>query len=103
MKGVLGLVVEAARTNNMNRPEIIEELCDILEPWVSDIDLIDEIGENTDLVSDLGLDSIGILQMILGIEKALGISIENHELDSDILSMTGNLVSLIQKKLNENN
>lgn len=96
-------MAEASRTNSMNRPEIIEQLCDILEPWVSDIDLIDEIGEDTDLVSDLGLDSIGILQVILGIEKTLGISIENHELDSEILSMTGNLVSLIQKKFNENN
>ncbi|MHC4743411.1 MAG: acyl carrier protein [Planctomycetota bacterium] len=87
----------------MNRSEIIEQLRDILEPWVSDVDLIDEIGEDTDLVSDLGLDSIGILQVILGIEKTLGISIENHELDAEILSMTGNLVSLIQKKLDEDN
>ncbi len=93
-------IVEVSRTKMMSQLEIIERLRDILEPWVSNIDLIDE---GTNLVTDLGLDSIGILQVILGIEKTLGISIENHELDSQLLSMTGNLVGLIQEKLNEDN
>lgn len=98
-----GQIVKVRRTKQMNRLEIVEQLRDILEPWVSDIDLIDDIDEGTNLVTDLGLDSIGILQVILGIEKTLGISIENHELDSQLLSMTGNLVGLIQEKLNDNN
>jgi acyl carrier protein len=95
--------MEASRTGNIGRSEIIEHLRDIMEPWVSSADQIDKISEETNLVVDLGLDSIGILQVILGIEKALGISIENHELDSQLLSTTGNLVSLIQGKLNEDN
>ncbi len=76
---------------------------DILEPWVSDMESIDGIGEETNLVTDLGLDSIGILQVILGIEKEFGISIENHELDSGLLSRMSNLVSMIQEKLYEDN
>ena len=88
---------------NLTRQEIIEQMCDILEPWVSDIGVIDKISEETNLITDLGLDSIGILQLILGVEKQFGILIGNHELDSDTFSAMGNLVGMIQEKMYENN
>ena len=88
---------------NVTRPQIIRQMCDILEPWVSDTDLIDTICEETNLIRDLGLDSIGILQVILQTEKIFGISIENDELDSEIFSKMGNLVSMIQEKMYEDN
>lgn len=87
----------------MGRPEIIEQLCEILEPWVSDCDLIDRINEATNLVTDLSLDSIAILQVILGIEEEFNISIQTEELDSELLSRLGNLVSMVQEKLYEDN
>ncbi len=74
---------------------------EILEPWVVDVDLIDSMGEQTNLVADLGLDSVGILQVVLGVEKEFGISIENHELDSELLSKMGKLVGMIEEKLHE--
>lgn len=95
--------MNTSKIGKIGRPEIIEQLRDILEPWVSDIDSIAKIGEETNLVTDLGLDSIGILQVILGVEKEFGISIEQHELDSGLLSRMGNLVSMIQEKLYEDN
>lgn len=95
--------MNASKISKISRPEIIEQMRDILEPWVSDMESIDRIGEETNLVTDLGLDSIGILQVILGIEKEFGISIENHELDSGLLSRMSNLVSMIQEKLYEDN
>ena len=88
---------------NAARPQIIQQMCDILEPWVSDIDLIDGICEETNLITDLGLDSIGILQVILQAEKDFGISIENDELDSETFSKMGKLVSMIQDKMYEDN
>ena len=95
--------MNTSRIGKISNPEIIEHLRDILEPWVSDFDSIEKIGEETNLVTDLGLDSIGILQVILGVEKEFDISIEQHEIDSGLLSRMGNLVSMIQKKLHENN
>ena len=96
-------LMNTSKTEQIGRPEIIEQLRDILEPWVSDIDSFEKIGEETNLITDLGLDSIGILQVILGVEKEFGISIKQHELDSELLSRMGNLVSMIQKKLYEDN
>ncbi len=95
--------METSSSVKFNRHQIIEQLRDILEPWVSDIDLIDSIGEETNLIADLGMDSIGILQVILGIEKEFSVSIKNYELDSQLLSMMGNLVNMIQEKLDEDN
>jgi acyl carrier protein len=94
------------KSNNsvkFGRHQIIGQLRDILEPWIPDVDLIDNIDEQTNLIADLGLDSVGILQVILGIEKEFGVSIKNYELDSRLLSAMGNLVNIIQEKLNEAN
>lgn len=95
--------METDKIEKSNRNQIIEQLRAIVEPWVSDNDLIDHIKEETNLIADLGMDSIGVLQLILGIEREFGISIKNHELDSRLLSMLGNLVNMIQSKLNEDN
>ena len=95
--------MKTGRIGKMGRLEIIKQMRDILEPWITDIDLIDEIGEETDLIRDLGLDSIGILQVILETEKEFGISVDNNELDSETFSMMGNLVGIIQKKIHEDN
>ena len=95
--------MEASKIEKISRLEIIEQLYDILEPWVSDISLVDGIGEETNLVANLGLDSIGILQLVLGIEREFSVSIKNHELDSQVLSTMGNVVSMIEKKLHEAN
>jgi acyl carrier protein len=95
--------MEAGKIGKVDRLEIIERVHDALEPWVPDIALIAEIDEETNLIADLGLDSIGILQFILEIEKEFGLSVKNHELDSQLLSRIGNIVNMIQEKLNENN
>ena len=91
------------RSVKFDRDQIVEQMRDILEPWIPDVDLVDSIGEETNLIADLGMDSVGVLQVILGIEKEFGVSIKNHEIDSQLLSMLGNLVNMIQEKLDEDN
>jgi acyl carrier protein len=95
------LKMEVGKLGKVSRSEITGRLRGILEPWVSDIDSADNISDQTNLIADLGLDSVGILQVVLGVEKEFGISIANHELDSKLLSMTGNLAQMIEKKLHE--
>ena len=82
---------------------IYEQIIEAIEPWVTDFDLLDKLNEDTNIISDLGLDSIGILQMSLEVEKTFGITIQNHELDSQLLSRIGNIVEMVRKKLDENN
>lgn len=95
--------METSKIRNVDRLEIVHQTYKMLEPWISELDLIDEINEETNLVTDIGLDSIGILQFIFEIEKEFNISINNYELDSQLLSRVGNIINMIQEKLNENN
>ena len=90
---------EAKKTGRM---EIVGRLREILEPWVSDIASLDGLTEDTNMIAELGLDSIGILQVVIGAEKTFGISINDRELDSDTFAMVGNFVDIVQKKTNEN-
>lgn len=82
---------------------IYKQIIEAIEPWVTEKSLLDKSNEDTNLISDLGLDSIGILQMSLEIEKVFGITIHNYELDSQLLSRIGNMVEMVWKKLNEDN
>jgi acyl carrier protein len=90
-------------SEKLTQTVIYEQIIEALEPWVADIDLLDKLNEDTNPISDLGLDSIGILQMSLEVEKTFGITIQNHELDSQLLSRIGNIVEMVRKKLDENN
>ena len=51
---------------------ILEEIYKILQPFVPQ-DL--EIGEETDMVADLGLDSLKVMKIVESVEDSLDISI----------------------------
>ena len=95
--------MEVNKVEKMERSQIIGQLCRILEPWVSDSNMLDSINEQTNLIAELGLDSVGILEVVMDAEKEFNISIKNQELDSDTFSRLGNFVSLLQNKIYENN
>ena len=95
--------MQTNKNRKTSRTEIIEQIRCLLEPWVIDVDLINKTDEQTNLIADLGLDSVSILQLILEIERKFGISIKDHELDSRTFSMMGNLVSIIERKIYEIN
>ena len=86
-----------------NRASIIEGLQSILEPWVPDAAPEDIANEKLHLIRDLGIDSIGILQILSGIEKTFGVVIANDELDMQVLSGLGSLALLIESKLHATN
>jgi len=95
--------MQTNKNRKTSRTEIAEQIRCLLEPWVLDADLINKADEKTNLIADLGLDSVSILQLILEIERKFGISIKDHELDSRTFSMMGNLVSIIERKIYEIN
>lgn len=86
---------------NLARKKIIEQTSLLLEPWLDDIDESASLNEQTNLLTDLSLDSVAILQLILGIEEKFNITIKDHELDSDVFSKIANLIDIIEAKINE--
>jgi len=89
------------KNRNPQHIQILNTMRTILEPWSPDIDDLRKITESTNLLTDLGMDSIGILQMLLDIEKEYDIKIKQNELDSTITSKIGNFINLIERKLSE--
>lgn len=83
------------------RHKILQQLQIILEPWSDGESQI--INESTDLLTELGIDSVGILQIVLNMEKEFGISIDEQELDTEVLSRLGNFIDMVEASIHEDN
>lgn len=81
------------------RADILRKLIILLEPWLNN-DVTVRINEQTGLITNLGLDSVAIMQLILEIEEEFNIYIKSHEIDSNVFSRIGNLIDLIEGKIN---
>ena len=92
--------METGKRQLTDRADILKTLRTILEAWLDDTDLA-SLDEQTSLLGDLGLDSVAILQLVLGIEKEFNVTIKDHELDSEVFSKMANLIDIIEDKLNE--
>lgn len=84
--------------NMVNYLEILNQIRVVLRPLVADVDLINNVDRQTNLIEDLGLDSVGILQMIIGIEQEFDITVVSTDLDFNNFSSVDNLVDMIWSK-----
>ena len=82
------------------KEEIFEYLRNIIAEKAG-LDDAEEIRLESNLITDVGLDSVGILQIILDVENEYKIKIDNDELDGEIFSKFGNFVKLVARKTNE--
>lgn len=64
-------------------------------------ELIDSITDDMSLVSDLSLDSIQILELIVELEKEFGFSCQPDELNLDMFNRFGDVINFVEKKLTE--
>ena len=55
-----------------SKPEILTKLLEILQPYTKEGQ---SVGENTEIVAELGLDSMQVMQVLLKIEDEFDISI----------------------------
>ncbi|WP_303789189.1 acyl carrier protein [Ruminococcus flavefaciens] len=63
--------------------------------------LCDEnVKESSDLVEDLGLDSLTLVSFISDVEDELDIEFELDELSTDIIGKYGSLLELAENKIN---
>ena len=66
----------------MSRQEIFDKLKELLKlANSSSPELVEQCDENSDLSSDLGLTSIGVLYLAISIEQEFGIEFEGSSFD----------------------
>lgn len=62
-------------------------------------DIID-INEDSSLTSDFGFDSVQIIEMIVDLEAEFNTTIDDEDIDLEVLTKYGTLKELILKKIN---
>ena len=84
----------------MSRSEIIEKLKEVIKMATgSDDSALVEVNENSSLVTDLGLNSFGVLYVVIAIEEFF--SIQFDDVGFGDFSTVGSVIDYIEKKVNE--
>lgn len=83
----------------MNREETIENLKNIVKPYIQNQEAFDNLTENTDFINDLKINSANLVDVILDIEEAYEIVIDNQSMERmlDVKSA----LEIIETKLSE--
>jgi len=82
----------------MNKDDLIAKLKPIIAPYIQDEDAFENLTENTDFVNDLKINSANLVDIILDIEDAFDIRLENEDMEQmlDVKSA----MQIITTKLN---
>lgn len=65
----------------MNREETIEKLKTIVKPYIKNQEAFDNLDENTDFINDLKINSANLVDVILDVEEAFNIVIDNQSME----------------------
>ena len=83
----------------MNTTEIIEKLKVIIKPYIKNQDAFENLTETTDFITDLQINSANLVDIILDIEDAFKIEIDNQSMEK-MLNIKAAL-NIIETKLAE--
>lgn len=83
----------------MNKEDLITKLKTIVEPYVQDEEAFKNLSEDTDFVKDLKINSANLVDVILDVEDAFDIRIENDEMEK-MLSVKA-AMDIVNEKLAE--
>lgn len=83
----------------MNREETIEKLKSIIKPFVNNEEAFASLNENTDFITDLNINSANLVDIILDVEDAFDIQIDNESMEK-MMSVKATL-EIIETKLLE--
>jgi len=89
-------------TKKITRGKILLTIKEFIEMWVNENNNLASITENSDVIKNLGLDSIGVLYLIMSLERTFNINIQNDDINYKTVAVIENLISLVESKLNEN-
>ena len=66
----------------MNNPDLIQKLRTIIEPYVEDKNLLENVNGSTDLLNDLQVNSSHLIDIILDVEEEFDIEIDDEEAEN---------------------
>jgi len=81
----------------MNKEAIIEQLKTIVKPFVKNQVAFDNLTEETDFITDLQINSANLVDVVLDVEDAFKIVIDNESMEK-MVSIKATL-EIIQEKL----
>ncbi|MFH6971208.1 acyl carrier protein [Flavobacterium petrolei] len=85
----------------MNKEQTIEELKNIVKPYIQNQEAFDGFTEDTDFINDLKINSANLVDVILDIEEKYDIVIDNEAMERMINVKAA--MEIIETKLSEKN
>ncbi len=83
----------------MTKEDIIERLKTIVKPFVNNQEAFDNLTEDTDFITDLQINSANLVDIVLDVEDAFGIDIDNLAMEK-MISVKAT-IEIIETKLAE--
>ncbi|MGL2964152.1 acyl carrier protein [Flavobacterium sp. RSB2_4_14] len=83
----------------MNKEQIIDQLKTIVKPFVKNEEAFNNLTEDTDFITDLQINSANLVDVVLDVEDAFGIVIDNDSMEK-MISVRATL-EIIETKLAE--
>ena len=65
----------------MNKEELIAKLKLIIKPYTTNTEAYDNLTEDTDFINDLSINSANLVDIILDIEEAFDVVIDNTDME----------------------
>jgi len=81
----------------MDSTKLQERLIELIKPYVSDEKKLQDISSKTNFITDLEINSAHLVDIILDIEDAFDIRIENEEMEQ--MTNVGASMEVIQSKI----
>jgi acyl carrier protein len=81
----------------MNKEELIAQLKVIIKPYTTKTEAYDNLTEDTDFINDLGINSANLVDIVLDIEEAFDVVIDNTDMEQ--MLNVKSAVTIIETKL----
>jgi acyl carrier protein len=83
----------------MENNQIIEQLKSIIKPYVNDAEAMSNLTESTDFITDLKINSANLVDIVLDVEEAFKIDIDNESM-AKMLTVEAT-INIIKSKLHQ--
>ncbi|XOV93993.1 MAG: acyl carrier protein [Bacteroidota bacterium] len=81
----------------MDRAQVQKELVEIIGPYISNKDLLNDLSDDKELIKDLSINSAHIVDIVLDIEEKYDIMIDDDAIGK--MNTVGESVDVILEKL----
>jgi acyl carrier protein len=83
----------------MTKQEAIEKIKTIVKPYTNNTEALNILDEDTDFIKDLNINSANLVDIILDIEEAFNVIIDNAEMERMLTVKAA--IEIIQSKATE--